>query len=80
MLPIEERPPLWRIICADEVSTAYKGKGSGPLYAYSKFDDKLQKHILQELAQPWCSAGYDRMMFEKMGIRPLDCHKVDLMS
>lgn len=68
------------MVCADEIGTAYKGKTSGPFYAYSKFDKKLQDHILQELAQPWCSAGYDRLMFEKLGKKPLDCHKVDLMS
>lgn len=80
LLPQEERPPLWRMICADEIGTAYKGKTSGPFYAYSKFDKKLQEHILNELAKPWCSAGYDKMMFEKLGKKPMDCHKIDLMS
>ena len=78
LLPQEHLPSLGQLACVvelNEEAEAYKSRKSNVFSSWDKFDPAVRQELLEVVRGPWCRFGFDVMLEEALGEKPVDCKK-----
>lgn len=78
LLPQDHLPSLDQLACVielNEQAEAYKSRKSSVFSAWNQFDAGVRQELLEIVRPVWCRFGYDKMLEESLGERPIDCRK-----